>query len=98
MEGYKDPSNRAYFKWWDMHMSIAGEIRTMSLFRQYHNQFSGGGLYFAHASHNAVALVRYNGGGEVMVCVNRGDEAVSFEYKGRKYTVAPMSYFFTDHI
>ena len=98
MEGYKDPFNRAYFKWWDMHMSIAGEIRTMSLFRQYHNQFTGGGLYFAHASHNAVAIVRYNGGGEVMVCVNRGDEAVNFEYKGRKYTVAPMSYFFTDHI
>jgi len=92
MQGYRDPFNRGYYKWWDQDEYILKNIRWLSKFRKSHHEYKEGGIFFVYTSWNTVAFVRYEHGNEVMTAVNRGNAQESFEYKGKLYTVSAMNY------
>ncbi|MEG1782775.1 MAG: alpha-amylase family glycosyl hydrolase, partial [Oscillospiraceae bacterium] len=87
MEGYRDPFNRGYFKWWRQDKFIQDKIKTMAEFRNSNPLFSGGGIYFAHSSANCVAFIRFENNKEVLVGANRGEWDESFIYHDKTYTI-----------
>ncbi|MEG2928158.1 MAG: glycoside hydrolase family 13 protein [Oscillospiraceae bacterium] len=95
MQGYRDPFNRGYFKWWAVDCYIQDNVKSLGAFRNSHDIFADGKIYFIYASYNCVAFTRYCEGceKEVIIGVNRGETEESFEYKGRLYTLNPMDYF-----
>lgn len=92
MQGYRDPFNRCYYKWWDQDEYILKNIRWLSKFRKSHSEYKEGGIYFIHTSWNTVAFVRYEHGKEVLTAVNRGNSSESFVYRDKEYVVAAMNY------
>ena len=92
MQGYRDPFNRGYYKWWDQDEYILKNIKWLANFRKSHHEYREGGLHFIHVSHNAVAYVRYEHEDEVLTAVNRGNGPETFTYKGKQYTIPALNY------
>ena len=92
MQGYRDPFNRGYYKWWDQDEYILKNIKWLANFRKSHHEYREGGLFFVHVSHNAVAYVRYEHEDEVLTAVNRGNGPETFTYKGKQSTIPALNY------
>ena len=92
MQGYRDPFNRGYFKWWHQNTFIQDSIKTLSTFRNENPIFANGGIYFVHSSKDFIAFVRYENSKEVLMAVNRGEFESKFTYKNKTYTVSPCDF------
>ncbi|MBQ6930472.1 MAG: glycoside hydrolase family 13 protein [Oscillospiraceae bacterium] len=94
MQGYRDPFNRGYFTWWAMDKYIQDNVKKLSAFRNSHDVFEEGHIFFAYSTNECIAYTRYNKetGKEVFIAVNRGHNDEIINFNGKKYTVPAMYY------
>lgn len=94
MQGYRDPFNRGYFKWWNMDRYILDNVKHISAIRNNNHIFAKGNLYFIYASDECISYVRYsdNHKYEVLTAVNRGNTPVEIKHRDKIYKVNPLSY------
>lgn len=94
MQGYRDPFNRGYFRWWAIDENILNKIKYFSSVRNGNDIFKEGGIYFVYTDENSAAFVRFDHKKqkEILLCVNKGENTVNFEYKGKNYTVYPRDF------
>lgn len=92
MEGYPDPFNRGYYRWWAQDKYFLERMEELVRFHKKHRRYKEGGIYFVHLSENAVAYVRFEGYDEVLTGVNRGDVPVTFTYNDKEIRIEAMSY------
>lgn len=94
MQGYRDPFNRGYFRWWSIDEHIQKNVQTFSSFRKDNDIFAEGRIHFVFASLNSVAFIRYEkcSAKKVIIGANRGKDTEEFEYEGQKYTLEPLGF------
>lgn len=92
MQGYRDPFNRGYFRWWDMDGYTLSGIQQLAQFRTSHPIYADGALHFVYVDFDCVAFVRFKDNSEALTAVNRGEREISFRYKGRTFCLPPISY------
>ncbi|MEG2082538.1 MAG: glycoside hydrolase family 13 protein, partial [Oscillospiraceae bacterium] len=94
MQGYRDPFNRGYFKWWAVDNFIQDAVKLFGNFRSTHSIFAEGRIHFIHATQDCVAFIRFEPHSEnqVIIGVNRGDKPEIFEYGEKSYTINPLDF------
>ena len=98
MQGYRDPFNRAYFRWWSIDCNILNAVKALSKQRMSCPLFKDGRIHFIFSDVDCVAFIRYFDENQVLIAVNRGQTQKQISYRDNIYTVQPISYIICDVI
>ncbi len=93
MEGYKDPLNRAFFKWDEVGNEIYLWYKKLIKIRNLIPVFKDGETLIKHANNGLLIYNRRNENFEVMVVINSGDNEHEITYNGKLMNLIDGKYY-----
>ncbi len=83
MQGFKDPFNRAFFRWNDLDNEVNKWYKNICNIRKSITAFFDGDIENLYASKGLISFSRKDSASEVLVVVNADDSVHSIEFDGR---------------
>lgn len=78
MQGYKDPFNRAFFKWNDMNDELLSYYKKLGIVRESNECLKHGEIRFISAMLGCIAFERNGEKSALLIIANRNDEDISY--------------------